>query len=1018
MFRPKTLKTAILVLAFAVTSQAQFYGQNKVQYEEFEWHYIQSEHFDVYFYQGGYEIARFTAEVAESAYVELKHDFQYEISERVAIILYNSHNDFQQTNVVFSYLEEGIGGVTELFKNRVVLPYEGDYDQFRHVIHHELVHAVMNDMLYGGSIQSLVSGQVTPVPLWFAEGLAEYESQRWDTQLDMVVRDATINNYLPPIDFLDYFPYQGGASVFRFIAQKYGRQKIGEIINKIKGSFRFEAAFRSALGIDFKELTEEWQKQMKREYWPDIADRKEPNEIGKALTDHTEERNFRNNSPALSPMGDKLIFLSDMDGYLSIYLMDVLEGKVDRKIIQGEPSEEFEELHFLTPGLSWSPDARSFTFAAKAGASDALYIYNFDKDDVDKHTFDLDGIFSAAWSPTGEEIAFIGNKDGASDVYVFSLKTKEIRNLTNDVFSEKNPSWSADGQRIVFASDRGEYVKERYSPAEFPMHKHNYHNYDIYIIDHNGTEITRVTDTPQKEDSPLFSPDGKKIAYVSDTNGIYNIYFHDLETNERYAVTNLLTGAFQLTWDKKASKLIFSSFYKGGWDLFMVKNPLELEAVELQPTEYFKRLEKQDEKEVMAVHEEEEVPEAAEAPLVTDYSKYVFADMGRKAPRRQQEKITLSEADYKTEDGEYKVNNYKIKFTPDIINGTAGYNTFFGLQGFTQIALSDMLGDHKIFIGTNLVFDLRNSNINLQYWYLPNRIDYGFNLFHIANFFSSSRDGLLRFRNFGAGISASRPFNKFSRLDFGLTWYNVNLEYLSIDFPTTTIKTILPSISYVNDRIEWGVTGPQDGSRSVVSAVISPKYSDNSLDFKTITADLRRYVKLGRYYSLAFRLNAGSSFGDNAQKFFLGGVPNWINRSFKGGLRIDRIEDVFFSEFVTPLRGARFYEQIGNNFGLFNFEFRFPLIPFMQLGFPPIQLGNIQGAFFTDIGSAWEHTSQWKGVYKDAQGRTRMRDLISGYGVGARVFFLGLLIKIDMAWRYDIATTSTPRWYFSLGADF
>ncbi|MCK4754559.1 MAG: biopolymer transporter Tol, partial [Calditrichia bacterium] len=117
---------------FALNSVlAQGFGQNKVQYKDFDWRFIQSEHFDVYFYEGGYDIARFTAEVAESAYVALQHDFQYDLVERVSIITYKSHNDFQQTNVVYSFLSEGIGGVTELFKNRVVVPYEGSYSQFR-----------------------------------------------------------------------------------------------------------------------------------------------------------------------------------------------------------------------------------------------------------------------------------------------------------------------------------------------------------------------------------------------------------------------------------------------------------------------------------------------------------------------------------------------------------------------------------------------------------------------------------------------------------------------------------------------------------------------------------------------------------------------------------------------------------------------------------------------------------------------------------------------------------------------
>jgi len=1022
MKKCKYIYVFLIILFSLGTVNAQYFGKNKVQYKNFNWRYIQSEHFDIYFYEGGYDIARFTAEAAESAYVEVKSDFEYEISERIAIVVYKSHNDFQQTNVVYSYLQEGIGGVTELFKNRVVLPYEGSYSQFRHVIHHELVHAVMNDMLYGGSVQSLVSGQITQVPTWFAEGIAEYGSLRWDTRLDMVVRDATISGYLPPIEFLNYFPYQGGASVFRYIAQKYGKEKIGEIINKIKGSFRFETAFRSALGIDFKDLTEEWQRQMKREYWPDIADRKEPGEFAKTLTKHTEEKNYLNVSPAISPQGDKMIFLSDMDGKQSIYLMDVLEGKIIKKLIKGQTSVDFEELHFLEPGFGWSPDSKQITLAAKAGDEDALYIYNIETEDIEQYKFGLDGIFSTSWSPRGNEIAFSGNKDGARDIYIFSLETKDIINITKDVFTDNNPSWSPDGERIIFTSDRGDYPIKKYSPSEFDMHLHDYENEDIYIVNRDGSELIRVTDYPTIEDNAIFAPDGETVAYVSEYNGIPNIYIQDLNTGENYPITNLITGAFQLSWDKQAKKLAFTSFYKGGWDIFLLKNPLEMPKLELTKTEYFQKLAAGDDlftkKATVEENTQEKIEQKSdEAPLVTDYSKYVFADMDNRTPEKK-EKITLPESDYKSDDGDYKIRNYKIKFSPDIINGAAGYDTFFGLQGFTQIALSDMLGNHKIYIGTNLVFDLRNSNISTQYWYLPNRIDYGFGAFHISNFFRTSTGGLLRFRNFGFNAIASRPFNKFTRLDLSLTWFNVNLEYLDFDIPTEKIGTILPGLSLVNDEIDWGMTGPQSGRRASITTLISPKYGDNSLDFKTLKVDYRKYFKLADNYSLAFRLHAGGSIGENPQKFFLGGVNNWFNRSFKGGRRIDKIEDVFFSEFITPLRGARYYEQIGKNFGLFNFEFRFPLIPYMQLGLPPIQLGNIQGAFFTDIGSAWDNTNTWKGVHIGEDGKKRTKDLLAGYGFGARIFIFGLLMRIDMAWKYDIATTSTPTWYWSLGADF
>lgn len=475
-----SLKSILVVFLMILPLMAQ-YGKNKVQYNDFKWHYLQSKHFDVYFYPGAYEIAVFVANEAESSYVSLKADFQYNITKRIKIILYKSHNDFQQTNVVDTYMPEGVGGVTELYKNRVVIPFEGSYSQLRHVLHHELVHAVMNDMLYGGSIQSLVSGQVLPVPTWFAEGLAEYFSMRWDTRADMILRDATMTGYLPPIRYLSYYmAYQGGQSVFRYIAQKYGNEKIGEILHKIKGSLRVEKAFKSALGIDLDELSDEWQKQMRKEYWPDIANRKEPADIARALTDHKKEKNYLNISPTLSPNGDKMVFLSDMDDKQSIYLMDILENKVIKQLVRGETSINFEELHWLSPGMGWSPDGRKVTFTAKAGDQDVLYVYDIQTEKIDKYKFGLDGLFSSAWSPNSPEIAFIGNKNGASDVYIYNLKSGKLTNITNDRFADSYPSWSVDGKSLVFVSERGAYLQPPKDP-DFNMSAHNYENTDIYI---------------------------------------------------------------------------------------------------------------------------------------------------------------------------------------------------------------------------------------------------------------------------------------------------------------------------------------------------------------------------------------------------------------------------------------------------------------------------------------------------------------------------------------------------------
>src|SRR5699024_7085242 len=179
-FSAVALLMGAFLLLNAPHAEAQYFafGKNRVQYKNFDWRYIQSTHFDVYYYQSkNYDLATFSALALEAALKQIQEDFGHRIADRIQVVIYDSHVDFSETNVVaLPIYSGGIGGVTDLFKNRITMPFAGDYDKFRAVLHHELVHAVINDMFYGGSVQSLVSGNALQIPLWFNEGLAEFEA--------------------------------------------------------------------------------------------------------------------------------------------------------------------------------------------------------------------------------------------------------------------------------------------------------------------------------------------------------------------------------------------------------------------------------------------------------------------------------------------------------------------------------------------------------------------------------------------------------------------------------------------------------------------------------------------------------------------------------------------------------------------------------------------------------------------------------------------------------------------------
>ena len=1042
MKRKITLFLGIMLLIPLVLN-AQYFGKNKVQYQNFHWQFLQSEHFDIYFTDGGEKIAKFVAEIGEASYKRLKADFRYELIERIKIITYNSHNDFEQTNVDLSPPEESVGGFTEFFKNRVVIPYEGDWEKFRHVIHHELTHAVMLQMVYGAGAQSIITGMARlRLPLWWIEGLAEYESRGWDTESDMYMRDAALNSYAPPINRLyGFMAYKGGQSVLYYLSEKYGNEKIGELLGKIKVTKSIDRGFKQSIGIDIKDLTDKWHMYLKREYWPDIADRKEPEEIAKKLTDHIEDKNFVNSGPALSPKGDKIAYLSDKSDYFDIHLISAIDGKKISKLVSGQKSANLEELHWLRAGISWSPDGKFIVFASKAGDEDALHIVNVKKRKIARTIkLGLDGIFSPSWSPLGNEIAFMATKAGQGDIYSFNIETNSLHQITNDVFSDLEPCWSPDGKRLVFVSDRGDHLEPDDFPQNFDIYQRDFYNHDIYITDREGSKIKRITNTPSLEQTPVFSPDGDRLAYTSDRSGINNIYIYNIESGVEYPITNVLTGIFHLSWEGSNDKITFTSFYKGGYDIYLLKNPLKISPgdVQIQKTNFVAKQGEKAHRDITFY--------SFDSPIKSNnmkkkeaYSNFIFGDnfkTGKIEPKKEETSAFLDSSEFKLASGEYKIHNYKIKFSPDIVYGNASYSQFFGIQGATQIALSDILGNHRINLYTNLFYDLRNSNFQATYFYLPHQIDYGIGGFHYAYFFNTW-EGWARDRNYGFLGYVSRPFSKYKRLDLGLTWLAIDREYLDknyVDYLRVTYdhyknlqyvekkRNLIVNLTYVNDTVLWnyGFTGPVNGSRSSIGLTYSPGYIKNSLNFLTVKADWRSYFRIGKDYNFVFRIAGGISEGKKPQKFFLGGTNGWLNyRSRTGRLLVDNVDDIYFSTFEMPLRGALYYELIGNRFVLSNLEFRFPLIRYFILGWPlPLGLQNIRGVLFVDTGSAWDNNDLSISV-SSRGGWPQLEDVFMGYGVGARLFLGYFVLRFDVAWTTDLVTSShKPIYYFSLGPEF
>ena len=220
----------LALVAAPARAQLGSFGTNKIQYRDFDWHVLRGAHVDLYYYPAEEAIARMALGYAEQSYDTLSQAFRLRVAFRIPMIIYASHSDFEQTNVLPFVPPEGILGVTEYMKQRVTIPFRGSYSEFRHTLRHELVH-VFQLSIEQRQFALYPRGRHSATPLWWSEGLAEAWSSPQDSRDEMIVRDLTLHGRMPSISQLNltYSPivYPLGGELHHFLARKYGSWRVG-----------------------------------------------------------------------------------------------------------------------------------------------------------------------------------------------------------------------------------------------------------------------------------------------------------------------------------------------------------------------------------------------------------------------------------------------------------------------------------------------------------------------------------------------------------------------------------------------------------------------------------------------------------------------------------------------------------------------------------------------------------------------------------------------------------------------
>jgi WD40 repeat protein len=993
--------------------RAQYFGQNHVEYQTFNFRVLKTQHFDIYYYPEEEPAVGYAARIAERAYARLSRLLDHQLSTRQPLILYASGPQFGQTNVVQGTGDEGTGGVTETLKRRIVMPFAGPLKETDHVLTHELVHAFQFDMTGAqGGVLRAGGPSVDRMPLWFVEGMAEYLSiGPRDANTAMWMRDAVRAGELPDLRHLEdprFFPYRYGQALWAYVGGRWGDDAVGRVLKAgRRGDLR--AAFQQALYRSADSVVHDWQTATREAFAPLADVTQPPNAYGRGVIVATKQSGGYNLAPALSPDGSRLVFLSSRDLFsIDMYLADARTGKILKRIVRTDVDPHFESIEFISSAGAWNAGGERFAFAAVRNGRPELAILNVPQDRIEREIPlpDLGEATNPTWSPDGRYLAFSALVGGLSDLYVYDLRDSTLRRLTNDAYADLQPAWSPDGRYIAWVTDR-------YSTNLDTL---SYGDYRLGLFDMQAdTAIALPAFGHGKQINPQWSPDGKHLYFISDQNGISNVYRLDVSAGrpaERITqVTNLYAGAAGVTElspalsvAARSGDLAFSVYAGDGYSIYVANDPAVLAG---QPV--LARL--------AAADPAMLPPQARQSQLLALKQNSAYGLPADTSGLRQQPYHARFGLDYIGQ--------------PSLVVGADRFGTYIG--GGASLFWSDMLGGHTLATALQVQGGLRDVSALLGYSNTYHRLNWGVTLQQVpyltgaVGFADTTVGGvpvlieqtlLFRETDRQASLAFAYPFSRVRRVEGQIGYenigYGIEQENRYIDPEGNVIgdvKTNLPSPSALNlgqasaalvyDNSIVGFTGPILGQRYRLELGAT----QGDLGFLTLLGDYRRYWMPARPFTLAARVVHFGRYGGAAESGSL--QPLFIG--YDGLVRGYELGSFDFSKECASASSCPVYTNLfGSKMLVGNVEVRFPPLGVFKVGGPfgsvPVDL-----FMFGDAGLAWNSgSSADKAFFLGGDRRP-----VYSAGVGLRVNLLGFAIgEVDLVHPFNRPMKGT---YLRLG---
>lgn len=1015
------------------------FGKNRIQYQNFQWSVISTDNFDIYYYPQSKNAAVWAANYAENEYERIADFLGYAPYSRIKLVIYATHSDLLQSNIGLSTQNVFIGGYRVFLKNRVEVAFNSIQTDFQREITKGIAQMIINELMFSGTFKEVLqSTYFFSLPEWYLSGLVDYITFGWNVETDDKIRDMfTTKRFKSPNRFTGEDAATIGHSIWNYITERYGRAQVSNILFETKEMKNYEKAFAKLFSIKYKQFLKEWKLYYKEQsnLAADTlsAPPKEQNII-KSTRDETYYGSIK-----LSPDGSRMAYVQNKRGRYKVLVKNLETGK-KYTLYRGGYRTFDQKINYDLPVVAWRNNDK---IGAVIVRQDKMRLMTYDikkefRSGRDRLKLELSNLVYKVYtnkqtyrgiykhfrqvndfnfSEDGATIVLSGeNFLGQSDIFIYNLRNNNVTPITNDVYDDRHPQFLPKStKQIVFSSNR---MTDTLQPKQKTDFRKIQYKYDIFYVntDSNKVLATRLVNTPKyNEISPKMNKNGQ-IFFLSDENGVYELYKMNGLNSTPVAVTNFRQSILSFDINDKSNDLAYLMSIRGKRRFYLDTN--------FNFNRHFQDLLKTSRQMMFdnMVYDYKTARELAptvanKAPVVTRYElsqarkksqpqtdtleididNYVFEFEKKNFANRQQLNPLAQTNSQPISQGldttlsnlkrpKKKVLEVKLRYNELYISSPLRYKNDFGLDNISanirvdplrgtglqaMASMSDIMTNHRITAGLFAVSNLRTSIMWLEYEYLKHRFDYKVRYSKDALYWIAG-DGPHKYRLQKLEFTGSYPLNPHLRVS--LTPYYGHLRFVNLNYFASPQGIALPIVytNYLGYNFEITFDNTRnhglnmlEGTRFKIGATTQIATNAENQNFTKFYADIRNYTRIHKDLTWANRFSAGSFIGNGRKNFLLGGMDNWLfNRTNTQGdgnpigiasnSSLGNHSDLLFNEYVTNLRGFPFSQLFGNNFLLFNSELRWPIIKYLiRRQIKSNFLRNFQIAGFYDVGTAW-----------------------------------------------------------------